>query len=649
MSSWNRRRKTSDGLSEEDTYLSYLEWHWDQKTVDHSDVASSRTLEAFSPKPVLGQRIYRALDNEIEEIRLVVILPAIDPSSPIACRLIHTSLGRPRQYETLSYVWGEPIFAQEITLDGQPYHITSNLESALRQLRKSDEDRVLWIDALCIDQTNLDERRVQIGHMKNTYSHCLRDLIWLGPEDKSIVGGLHILKKLEGFNLAEIESMAWQRTKYENKKGGISETWWSPSQKDWSLLKNVLKHLPIWKRVWIVQEISSAPNVLLVCGSTTLDWAVIEGLLEGGTHNTDAFHSPFSHDGSKLTNLFETAQIIKTQRQISRSLTEGGESSLLDVLSRFRFTSATDKKDKVFALLGLVSDDLGIPVDYSQSVVDIYTDTTRRLIHASRNLDIICQSQWETFGNTERTIGLPSWVPDFSAPGRGRFLFAQRSIFQAGPLECPVPSETSGTKISVSGVLLGRLDQLPGHEDFRDINTKPEMTWDQKPRFQIFEWACSFGYPLSSATDLYRTGESKFRAFSRTISADCTAFPMKRMTEQEIDEAEAVLERCCHDVENGPHLSELISYRMFSELRGHWRFGITDTDLFAMVPVGSQKGDVVAIVHGGKVPFVLRPVGEDASQIQYQFVGGAYVHGCMDGEAMSFDGDLFPKQIFVLV
>jgi hypothetical protein len=301
-----------------------------------------------------------------------------------------------------------------------------------------------------------------------------------------------------------------------------------------------------------------------------------------------------------------------------------------------------------------VSDDLGVQVDYKKSVIDIYIDTTRRLINASGNLDIICQSQWQSFGNDARDPGLPSWVPDFSAPGRGTFLFAQRSIFAAGLPECKFPCEISGAAISLSGVLLGTLCQLPGYplSHSRNLQRGFVQNFDQNHRLVISEWASSFNYPNQNGAILYRTGESKFRAFCRTVAADCFAFPMRRLTQQEIDEDETLLARACSDVENGPRIMDMTSYRTISYLHEDRRFGITNTDLFAIVPGGSQQRDVMAVLSGGKVPFVLRPMQgekEASRETRYRFVGGAYVHGCMDGECALFDADLFPRRTFGLV
>lgn len=116
---------------------------------------------------------------------------------------------------------------------------------------------------------------------------------------------------------------------------------------------------------WVVQEISFAPKTLLVSGNDELDWDAVDAVLGAGKYYTDAFHSPFVHgSGADIKTTFTNAQIVKNQREAVREMQQGGESKLLDVLARFRTTKSTDPRDKVYALLGLVSDHLGLEVDY---------------------------------------------------------------------------------------------------------------------------------------------------------------------------------------------------------------------------------------------------------------------------------------------
>lgn len=98
---------------------------------------------------------YHRIDLATDAIRLVKLFRA-DQGEPIQCEIFETYLhqvdGVP--YEALSYVWGARQSADEIWLDGCLFKVTQNLYEALVHLRRPDEDRLLWIDAICIDQSH---------------------------------------------------------------------------------------------------------------------------------------------------------------------------------------------------------------------------------------------------------------------------------------------------------------------------------------------------------------------------------------------------------------------------------------------------------------------------------------------------------------
>jgi Heterokaryon incompatibility protein (HET) len=80
------------------------------------------------------------------------------------------------KYEALSYVWGDLKNLVEITLNDRPYRARKNLVAALEHLRYKDKNRVLWIDALCINQENIPEREAQVQLVAKIYS-CTSRLI----------------------------------------------------------------------------------------------------------------------------------------------------------------------------------------------------------------------------------------------------------------------------------------------------------------------------------------------------------------------------------------------------------------------------------------------------------------------------------------
>jgi hypothetical protein len=115
-------------------------------------------------------------------------MPHEDEHSEVRCQLSDYPLGRSGDgahlYEALSYVWGEPNTSLSVSIDGRRLHVTANLHAALQNVRNSLLERILWIDAICINQRDDEEKGQQIGYMAEIYSKASRVIIWLGgPEN----------------------------------------------------------------------------------------------------------------------------------------------------------------------------------------------------------------------------------------------------------------------------------------------------------------------------------------------------------------------------------------------------------------------------------------------------------------------------------
>jgi Heterokaryon incompatibility protein (HET) len=125
--------------------------------------------------------IYLPLDPSKAEIRLLILHPG-SIAVPITCHLTVVSLRqRDLDYEALSYCWGDPSDSETITLQDRPFPIRSNLFRALCRLRQAvKEPRTLWVDAVCINQTDIAEREQQVKLMGEIYSRTSNCIIWLG-------------------------------------------------------------------------------------------------------------------------------------------------------------------------------------------------------------------------------------------------------------------------------------------------------------------------------------------------------------------------------------------------------------------------------------------------------------------------------------
>jgi hypothetical protein len=604
-------------------------------------------------------QFYRPICSEAREIRLVVLHPSTELYAPPVCQLLYTSLRENVAYEALSYVWGDDPAEklQQIMLDSQTFFVKYNLDNALRHIRHPDTKRILWADAISIDQNNLEERSQQVQLMRDIFSRCATCLFWVGPDD-----GLSALKH----GMAVIESLTTdeeflaERSKPSGLFLDIREGWH---------LAQVFEAPKIWNRVWVMQEAACAPKITLVAGRSTLDWELVASFLERDRYGpADAFHNLFGHGGKtrRLSDMetFKNPQVIQHQRKVMKEMRKGSISTLMDVLVRFKYTRSTDPRDKVYGLLGLVSEPHGITVDYSRTTRQVFINTAEQLIQCSGNLDILCQNPWQNCGNPERIIDLPSWVPDFASPGHQRLLFAQRSIFNAGAndhhLSCTVLHEKA---LRLDGVCLGSVASIsPSRDDFIDrFSLRHEATWRLQ---RVTTNQNGAEIPLtSSPTDdqmsNYATGEPLVEAYWRTLIADCKAYPIERLNENDIEAYNAALQATSQngvDLGAFPSFEELDGGIMWSRMKPDWQFALMNTGFFAMIPKYGKELDEVMVVRGAKTPLVVRMAEATVKDSNrqtlpaYTLVGSAYVHGFMDGEARSWaDEKDISSQEFVLV
>lgn len=126
------------------------------------------------------------LSRDKDEIRVVRLHPATNWDDQIECSLMTLCLNDPErlQYQALSYVWGDTRVTVPMKVNGLYFKGTQNLVDALRALRLQGQERIIWIDAICINQQDTQERNQQVKKMAYIYRNSSATVAWLGPSAK---------------------------------------------------------------------------------------------------------------------------------------------------------------------------------------------------------------------------------------------------------------------------------------------------------------------------------------------------------------------------------------------------------------------------------------------------------------------------------
>ena len=141
---------------------------------------------------------YRPLNHHQQLIRLLHVLPG-QHSEPIKADIQHASLSAipAPLYETISYVWGNPAKTALIELSGKYLRVPHNTHAALQRMRLSDKPRMLWIDAISINQDDIHERCQQVALMGRIYSSSAANLIHLCDDDNIGAQVLRIIGRVD--------------------------------------------------------------------------------------------------------------------------------------------------------------------------------------------------------------------------------------------------------------------------------------------------------------------------------------------------------------------------------------------------------------------------------------------------------------------
>jgi len=393
---------------------------------------------------------YKRLDFDNYEIRILTLTTT--PNHPesndskICCYMEHVSLINPGSYSALSYCWGDPRSTKTISLNGINVEITAKLYAALQQVQSlGARERIvepirLWVDAICINQADAEERGSQVRIMRQIYSRAKRVIAFIGEP-----------RSLSSWNLYTPSSVAYV---VKNQFSDVAPLNQDQPVDAWrangSKILNIFFNEPYWTRVWVIQEIAVAASITMLYGDIEIPWSDVAGLLKLWK---DSHLVPFN------TQAYKRALHLLELR--NRFLLTREPIKLLDALHWSYNTRATDSRDRIYALLGLCHDgQTYVPIpNYKQPLEAIVADMAKTMMSVNRSLDLICLKG--TSVSKKKSVG-PTWLPNFFDLGPDSLTILESHILDRNYTHSfnPILEASHGGCLLVKGSKVGTIRSI---------------------------------------------------------------------------------------------------------------------------------------------------------------------------------------------
>lgn len=625
------------------------------------------------------------------------------------------------EYHALSYSWGEQRFPQQIQiLDGSQdvgeIYITENLHSALQNLRLPDGEQILWVDALSINQSDITERNSQVSNMPQTYSEAVDVLVWLGAESSINDGSLclNFLANLAGQISTQIVEPLYSDDSEDSddngrwpsfsKKREINDGTWRHRLKIYEMVASFLNSsnshvVPAFlsrtwfRRRWIVQEVVLAQDVKIYCGTASILWVTFQtALTELYNHHSGGFDQAHCTTLRTMSRIRDTNSGAKVQTP-------------LDTLVEFSEFLCSDPRDRLYALYGVIqhwlpasttSENQPGAVDYSLSVGEVFTNFAILMMHLNQSnakdkeynshthvLQLaaalkhgICHKEQPQLQN--RSDIVPSWVPDWtgtlcykplkhSPPDRD----ASRNL-EARPIE--ILTFGNGSKVLLA---TGLMHDIVTASIPIDIKALLECSDDAKKEINRFLSAVDeqcykndYFRDIRYNNSYHLSDEHFITALTTTLVANWEHTPENsyfaqnpRFAEDFLEELELSNFFLPEILHKWPAYVDIIAETMKGRT-----FFLTRKGYMGIGNESVQANDIVCVLGGTRIPFILRPhngriaslkgravvvdgchefEGDDkqanyiqditenpSSYCMFQLMGDAYIHHIMDGEGI---------------
>ncbi|POS74108.1 hypothetical protein DHEL01_v207502 [Diaporthe helianthi] len=530
------------------------------------------------------QQVYQPLKEG--ETRLLVLKPGSPQDPSVSVHLEQCSPKHAQPYDALSYVWGDQKKKTTILLDGKPFEITLNLHWALRRTRDPHETRVIWADAICINQLDLHERSQQVAMMGTIFSHARKVLVCVGDppnsgEDKDVASLMNGFALLWGRH-PDIPALRKDDPLRDDPR--------------WRSVANFMS-LPWFRRAGVIQEVGLArdPRVLYGCCEFSYREMLKVMRWKGGQTWALQFAIPSLLVHRAWHDWTEPAHPL----------------TFIDLLNHGALLDCIDPRDHIYAFLAhpLARDqDGGLLVwpDYFMGLDNVHFVVSCKLL---RRFGLRLLSSVE---HTEKTIeeALPLWVVRWNVSVVLNDISRYPGLYRATPPEwAPDLSKFSAKNLELPGVILDRVSKAY----YIDVRAIPEVSLrfvDVSDNSRRLSWS-------NILDEFPQRSDAQIAILKSLCARDDLDASKLRIPENK--------ERFEHQVKDVG-----INRCLFA----------TDKGGFGVGPMVTRPGDVCSLIYGADVAFMLRPHSDMSPA--YKLLGEAFVHGVMNGE---IEGMLQRRQV----
>ncbi|KAK5723129.1 hypothetical protein LTR17_013999 [Elasticomyces elasticus] len=606
-------------------------------------------------------------DGQSDHIRLIRTIVYLN--NHVSCTLVVFSLSAAPLYGALSYSWSAGDQSSvtltiversnnDDTAESSDHSgprnkstrgsmtITRDLQSALRRLQLHNVDfGWLWIDAICVDQANTTEKSDQVNIMRSIYQEAEVVYVWLGeeteaddPADEAI-----IVHKVDLLRLLMLEERAW------------------------------------WFRLWVIQELALAHDVVVCLGSRAHGWLefakfVTKDLVEeeppyileaSATKTAGELMMAVRNIGIRITMLAQTRRSINGGRDFL---------SLRELLDLSIDAHATEPVDMIIGLLGLTSRATRAHVQptYGSRPAVVFATVCLKLIEQTKSLDILV-GPWPRIRSTTQDVSVPSWVVNFAAGSRtlDEDLYGSASTPRTSSSSLPRFLCMDGRVLHLVGLLVDQVSIVQCTEPLdADALHGTDEVW--KHLAGIVSPFISDTTTTSQRRNFWCTLPTKFVDLDRddfapapTGKAERRARSYTRGSHQASSQTwegdfgnfiERIL--CWRSILGGPPTPRFEG--RFKLLGTYWLNDVvrrlrhqvlfrTSRGYIGITSAGVQTGDIAIVPFGASVPFLLRQV-PDCSQKRYELVSGCLIQGIMHGELMdAYEADRVQERWYTII